>query len=135
MSNITQVVRVDKHMTTLKKGVLASGLDQVLSSRGPYTFFAPSDLAFGKLEPGTIENLLKPENKIKLTDLLNHHVVEGKINFSELKDGDKLKSLNGKELLVKVDNAKVSIDGATIQNHDVLTSNGVIHSLDSVLEN
>jgi uncharacterized surface protein with fasciclin (FAS1) repeats len=122
-------------MTTLKKGVIASGLDQVLSSRGPYTFFAPSDLAFGKLESGTIEDLLKPENKIKLTDLLNHHVVEGKINFKDLKDGDKLKSLNGKMLVVKVDNAKVSVDGATIQNPDVLTSNGVIHSLDTVLKN
>ena len=135
MSNITQVVRVDKHMTTLKKGVLASGLDQLLSGRGPYTVFAPSDLAFGKLESGTIENLLKPENKIQLTDLLNHHVVEGKINFRELKDGDQLTSLNGKILSVTVDNAKVSIDGATIQNHDVQTSNGVIHSLDTVLEN
>ena len=135
MSNITQVVRTDKHMTTFKKGVIASGLDQVLSGRGPYTVFAPSDLAFGKLEAGTIENLLKPENKIKLTDLLNHHVVEGKINFRELKDGDQLKTLNGKLLSVKIDNAKVSIEGATIINRDVATSNGVIHSLDTVLEN
>ena len=135
MSNITQVVRVDKYMTTFKKGVVASGLDQVLSGRGPYTVFAPSDLAFGKLESGAIENLLKPENKIKLTELLNNHVVAGKINFKELRDGDKLKSLNGKILSVKIDNATVSVEGATIQTRDVQTSNGVIHSLDTVLEN
>ncbi|MFL5808934.1 MAG: fasciclin domain-containing protein [Flavisolibacter sp.] len=135
MSNITQVVNNEKEMTTFKKGVLAAGLDQTLSSTGPFTVFAPTDLAFGKLEAGMVENLLKPENKIKLTALLNHHVVAGKINFKDLKDGDKLKSMNGKELVVKVANAKVSVDGATIQNHDVSTSNGVIHSLDTVLKN
>jgi uncharacterized surface protein with fasciclin (FAS1) repeats len=135
MSNITQVVNVEKNMTTLKRGIVASGLDQVLSGKGPFTVFAPSDMAFAKLESGTIEGLLKPENKIKLTALLNHHVVAGKINFKELKDGDKLKSLNGKELSVKVKDAKVSIDGATVQNRDVASSNGVIYSLDTVLKN
>lgn len=122
-------------MTTFKRGVLASGLDQILSGTGPYTVFAPSDLAFGKLEAGIIENLLKPESKVKLTELMNHHVVSGKINFKDLKDGDKLKSLDGKELSVKVANSMVSVNGATIQNRDVQTSNGVIHSLDTVLKN
>lgn len=135
MSNITQVVNAEKNMTTLKKGIVASGLDQVLSGAGPFTVFAPSDMAFGKLESGTIEGLLKPENKLKLTALLNHHVVAGKISFKDLKDGDKLKSLNGKELSVKVKDAKVSIDGATVQNRDVASSNGVIHTLDTVLSN
>lgn len=135
MSNITQVVNAEKNMTTLKKGIVASGLDQILSGTGPFTVFAPSDMAFNKLESGVIENLLKPENKIKLTSLLNHHVVAGKINFKDLKDGDKLKSLAGKELLVKVKDAKVSIDGATVQTRDVASSNGVIHSLDTVLSN
>ena len=135
MSNITQVVNAEKNMTTLKKGIVASGLDQVLSGAGPFTVFAPSDMAFGKLENGTIESLLKPENKLKLTSLLNQHVVAGKINFKDLKDGDKLKSLNGKELSVKVKDAKVSIGGATVQNRDVASSNGVIHTLDTVLSN
>ena len=75
MSNITQVVKQDKYLTTLNRGVTASGLNQVLSGTGPFTLFAPSDLAFGKLEGGVIENLLKAENKLKLADLLNHHVV------------------------------------------------------------
>src|ERR1044071_5243922 len=135
MSNITQVVNAGKSMTTFKKGVLASGLDQVLSGKGPFTVFAPSDIAFGKLEAGTVEELLKPASKIKLTALLNHHVVAGKINFKNLKDGDKLKSLNGKELSVKVNNARVSVDGAVILSRDVKSSNGVIHLLDSVLKN
>ena len=135
MSNITQVVHDEKNMSTFQKGVIASGMDQILSGAGPFTVFAPTDMAFGKLETGTVETLLKPENKIKLTALLNHHVVAGKINFKDLKDGDKLKSLGGKELSVKVVNAKVTLDGATIQNRDVPTSNGVIHLLDTVLKN
>ncbi|MDO6433657.1 fasciclin domain-containing protein [Flavitalea sp. BT771] len=133
MSNITQVVNVDKHMTTLKKAVMASDLDQVLSSRGPFTVFAPSDIAFAKLEKGILENLLMPENKAKLADLLNCHVVPGKIDFKDLKDGEKLKTVNGKELLVQVNNGEVSIEGANIKSYDTKISNGVIHSLDTVM--
>ena len=135
MSNITQVVKQDKLLTTLNRGVTASGLDQVLSGTGPFTLFAPSDLAFGKLEGGVIENLLKTENKLKLADLLNHHVVAGKVEFKDLKDGDKLKTMSGKELSISIQNSKVSVNGAIIQQRDVKTSNGVIHSLDTVLEN
>jgi uncharacterized surface protein with fasciclin (FAS1) repeats len=134
MSNITQVVNVDKNMTTLKKGVIASGLNKTLSETGPFTVFAPSDKAFNKLDKTVVEGLLKPENKAKLVDLLNHHVVAGKILAKDLKDGEKLKDMNGKELHVHVREGKVSIDGANIEGHDVETSNGVIHSLDTVLE-
>lgn len=133
MSNIAQVVNVDKNMTTLKKGVNASGLDQVLSSTGPFTVFAPTDIAFGKLDKGILDNLLKPENKTKLTDLLNHHVVAGKINFKDLKDGEKLKTVNGRELLVHVKDGYTTISGAKIQGHDVQATNGVIHSLETVM--
>ena len=135
MSNITQVVKQDKYLTTLNRGVAASGLNQVLSGTGPFTLFAPSDLAFGKLEGGIITNLLKAENKLKLIDLLNHHVVAGKIEFKDLKDGEKFKTMNGKELSVIIKDGKVSVNGAIIQQRDVKTSNGVIHSLDTVLEN
>ena len=133
MSNIAQLVNVEKNMTTLKKTVLASGFDQVLSGKGPFTVFAPTDTAFGKLDKTEVENLLKPENKTKLTDLLNHHVVVGKINFKDLKDGEKLKTVNGKELKVQIKDGHASIEGAKIQDHDVEASNGVIHSLDSVM--
>lgn len=135
MSNITQVFRNAKNMTTLNKGVIAAGMDRMLSGTGPYTVFAPSDMAFSKLEPGVVEDLLKSENKVKLTDLLNLHVIEGKFNIKDLKDGQQLKTLNGKELLVKVTNDKITVDGATIQSRDVKTSNGVIHSLDMLLKN
>ena len=133
MSNITQVVNVDKHLTTLKKAVMASDLDQVLSSTGPYTVFAPSDTAFEKLDKGVMENLLKPENKTKLADFLNYHVVLGKIYFKDFKDGDTLKTVNGKELLVHVKNGEVTINDAKLKSNDTKISNGVIHSLDAVI--
>ena len=133
MSNITQVVNAEKNMTILKKSVSASGLDSVLSGAGPYTVFAPNDLAFEKLEKGVLDNLLKPENKAKLTDVLNYHVVSGKVNFKDLKDGEKLKALNGKELHVHVKDGHVRIEGAEILSHYLSSSNGVIHSLDTVM--
>jgi uncharacterized surface protein with fasciclin (FAS1) repeats len=135
MSNITQVVNTDKHMTTLKKGMKAAGLDQLWSSTGPFTIFAPSDIAFAKLEAGTMEDLLQPENKVKLSALLQHHVVAGKINYKDLKDGDKLTSLDGKELQVQVKEGKVTVDGSAIQLQDMASSNGVMHSIDTVLHN
>ena len=133
MSNIAQLVNVEKNMTTLKKSVHATGLDQVLSGKGPFTVFAPTDIAFGKLDKGTLDSLLKPENKMKLTDLLNHHVVEGKINFKDLKDGEKLKTVNGKQLVVHVKDGHTTVDGAIIQSHDVQATNGIIHSLETVM--
>jgi len=133
MSNITQVVNVDKNLTTLKKSVIAAGFDKKLSEAGPFTIFAPSDKAFNKLDKQVLENLLKPENKTKLVDLLNHHVVAGKIAFKDLKDGEKLKTISGKELHVHVKEGTVSIDDARIEGQDVQTSNGVIYSLETVM--
>jgi len=133
MSNITQVVRTDENLTTLKKGVIASGVDQVLEAIGPYTLLAPLDMAFRKLDGNTLADLLKPESKVQLTRLLQQHVVVGKVNFKDLKDGSKLTTLLGKHLSVKVQDGNVSIDNATIQTHDIQASNGVIHSLDTVL--
>lgn len=132
MSNITQVVNTDKYLKTLKKGVHSSDLDQLLSSTGPFTFFAPSDLAFEKLEPGLMRNLLEPQNKLRLTDLLNNHIVSGAVSFKDLKDGDTLKTINGKQLAVEVKNGAVNIDGAVILGRDAKISNGVMHSTDTV---
>lgn len=133
MSNITQVVNVDKNMTILKKSVIASGLDKVLSGTGPFTVFAPNDAAFEKLEKGVLDNLLKPENKARLVDVLNYHVVSGKVDFKDLKDGERLKTLNGKELHVHAKDGHVRIGGAEILRHDLPLSNGVIHHLDKVM--
>lgn len=134
MSNITQIVNVDKNMTTLKKGVVASGLSKTLSESGPYTIFAPSDKAFEKLDKKVVESLLNPESKAKLTELLNHHVVAGKIHHKDLKDGEKLKTLNGDELRVVVKEGVVSVDGAHIQGHGIDASNGSVYSLDTVIQ-
>lgn len=133
MSNIAQLVNEEKNMTTLKKTVIASGLEHVLSGKGPFTVFAPTDTAFDKLDKSVMANLLKPENKTKLIDLINRHVVAGKINFIDLKDGEKLKTIDGKNLKVNVKDGKASIDGAKIQSHDVQATNGVIHSVDTVM--
>jgi len=133
MSNITQVVNVDKNLKTLKKGVHASDLDQLLSSTGPYTFFAPSDLAFEKLEKGTMDKLLEPQNRAKMADLINNHIVSGKIAFDALKDGDTLTTINGKSLLVQVKDGATHIGASTILPRDIKISNGVIHSSDTVM--
>ncbi|HEX6432043.1 MAG TPA: fasciclin domain-containing protein [Niastella sp.] len=132
MSNITQVVNTDKNLKTLKQSVHSSDLDQLLSSTGPFTFFAPSDLAFEKLEKGFLENLLLPENKTKLIDLLNNHIVKGKIHFKDLKDGDSLETVNGNQLKVEVANGKVSIRDAAVVGRDAKITNGVLHSTDTV---
>jgi uncharacterized surface protein with fasciclin (FAS1) repeats len=133
MSNITQVVNDDENMTTLKKGVNASGLDKVLSSNGPYTVFAPSDLAFRKMETGKFEMLLKPENKTKLKDILNYHIVSGKVGYNDLKDVEKLNTISGQHLSIAVRESRVHIEGAEIEARDLQTSNGVIHVLDTVM--
>ncbi|MFZ1855811.1 MAG: fasciclin domain-containing protein [Chitinophagaceae bacterium] len=134
MSNITQVVNADKLLKTLKKSVHASDLDQLLSSSGPYTFFAPSDLAFEKLEKGRIEKLMEPQNRSQLAGLLNNHIVSGMISFKDLKDGDKLTTVNGKELLVQEKDGTVSIGDSTILPREAKISNGVIHLADAVIE-
>src|SRR6187431_2431098 len=123
MSNLTQVVNVDKNLKTLKKTVHASDIDQLLSSRGPFTFFAPSDTAFQKLEKGLLEKLFEPQNRKRLADLLSNHIVNGKIGYKELKDGDKLTTVNG----------TVSIADIPVQPRDVKILNGVIHVMDTVI--
>jgi uncharacterized surface protein with fasciclin (FAS1) repeats len=134
MSNITQVVNVEKNLKTLKKSVHASDRDQLLSSMGPYTFFAPTDVAFEKLAKGMMEKLLEPQNRPQLTDLLNNHIVSGKIAFADLKDGDKLKTVNGKELLVQEKNGTVSIGDISIQPRDAKISNGILYLMDTVIQ-
>ena len=133
MSNITQVVNTDKNLKTLKRGVHASDLDQLLSSTGPFTFFAPSDLAFEKLQKGMLENLLEPQNRNKLAELMNNHIVTGKIFFNELKDGDNLTTINGRKLLIQVTDGRVSIGDTVILANPAKISNGVMHSADTVM--
>jgi uncharacterized surface protein with fasciclin (FAS1) repeats len=134
MSNIVDVVVADRNLGTLLRSFNATKLAEDLRKTGPFTVFAPTDLAFGKLAAGEMTELMKPENNIKLTGILNQHVVQGKTNFKDLVDGQKLKTVNGKEFSVEVKNGAVSINGARIQGRDMEASNGVVHSLDKVIQ-
>ena len=136
--NIIQNAVNSKEHTTLVAAVKAADLVDTLSGKGPFTVFAPTNAAFGKLPAGTVETLVKPENKATLTKILTYHVVPGKLAASDLKDGMKLKTAEGEELTVKKDDGKVWIVDAkggksmvTISN--VNQSNGVIHVVDTVL--
>lgn len=133
MSNIVEVVAADKNLAVLGKSVKAAGMENKLSQNGPFTVFAPTDLAFGKLSQGQWPELLKPENKAQLEGIMNHHVVPGKTNFKDLVDGQTLKTVGGQELHVKIVNGAVDIEGARIQGRDMEASNGVVHSLDRVV--
>lgn len=136
--NIVQNAVNSKDHTTLVAAVKAAGLVETLESKGPFTVFAPTNAAFGKLPAGTVDTLVKPENKATLTKILTYHVVPGKLAASDLKDGMKLKTAEGEQLTVKHDGSKVWIVDAkggssmvTISN--VNQSNGVIHVVDTVL--
>ena len=133
MRNVIEVVVADRNLGTLLKGFKAVQLENELSKKGPYTVFAPSDLAFGKLPTGQLAELMKPENKEKLEDIMNGHVVLGKNNFEDLVNGQTLKTINGKNLYVVIKSGDVSINGSKIESRDMHASNGIVHSLDTVI--
>jgi uncharacterized surface protein with fasciclin (FAS1) repeats len=117
---------------TLVAAVKAAGLVETLQGKGPFTVFAPTDEAFAKLPAGTVEDLLKPENKEKLTAILTYHVVPGKVMAADVKTM-MVKTVNGKELSIKVDEGKVNVNNATVIKTDIAASNGVVHVIDTVL--
>jgi uncharacterized surface protein with fasciclin (FAS1) repeats len=132
---IVEVAVGNKSFTTLVAAVKAAGLVETLSGTGPFTVFAPTDEAFAKLPKGTVEELVKPENKEKLTAILTYHVLAGKVMAADAiaADGKMVKTVNGQELAVKVKDGKVMINDATVIIADVAASNGVIHAIDTVL--
>jgi uncharacterized surface protein with fasciclin (FAS1) repeats len=119
--------------TTLVAAVTAAGLVETLSGPGPFTIFAPTNAAFAALPAGTVENLVKPENKDQLTSILTYHVVAGNVMAADLTDGQRVKTLNGQELTVSIANGVVKINGATVTAADLAGSNGVIHVVDGVI--
>lgn len=118
---------------TLAAALKAAGLIDTLKGDGPFTVFAPTDEAFAKLPEGTVENLLKPENKEKLAAILKYHVVPAKAMAKDVSDMTSAPTVNGKKLKLQVDGGKVMVDEATVTKADIETSNGVIHVIDSVL--
>ena len=119
--------------TTLVAAVKAAGLVETLKGAGPFTVFAPTNAAFAALPAGTVDNLLKAENKAKLTGILTYHVVAGAVKAADLKDGQKIKTVQGEELTVSIKDGKVMINGANVTIADVISSNGVTHVIDAVL--
>ena len=117
---------------TLVAAVKAAGLVETLQGTGPFTVFAPTDEAFAKLPKGTVEDLLKPENKEKLVAILTYHVVSGKVMAADVKTM-KAKTVNGQSLDVKVTDGAVTVDNAKVVKTDVAASNGVIHVIDTVV--
>ncbi len=117
---------------TLAAALGAAGLVDTLKGDGPFTVFAPTDTAFAALPAGTVEDLLKPENKDKLTAILTYHVVPGKVMSTDLVDDMEAATVQGSSVTIDLDNG-VMVDGATVVAADIEATNGVIHVIDKVL--
>ncbi len=118
---------------TLAAALGAAGLVDTLKGDGPFTVFAPTDDAFAKLPAGTVESLLKPENKDQLTAILTYHVVAGKVKAADVVKLDSASTVNGADVSISVKGDAVMINNATVVSADVKASNGVIHVIDTVL--
>jgi uncharacterized surface protein with fasciclin (FAS1) repeats len=118
---------------TLAAALTAAGLVETLKGAGPFTVFAPTDAAFAKLPAGTVDNLLKPENKDQLTAVLTYHVVPGKVMAADVVKITEAKTVNGAAITVKVDGETVMINDAKVTGADIAASNGVIHVIDTVI--
>jgi uncharacterized surface protein with fasciclin (FAS1) repeats len=118
---------------TLVTAVQAAGLVETLKGPGPFTVFAPTDEAFAKLPKGTLDDLLKPENKERLVSILTYHVVPGKVMAADVVKLKKAKTVQGSEASIKVKGKKVMVDKANVVKTDVGASNGVIHVIDAVM--
>jgi uncharacterized surface protein with fasciclin (FAS1) repeats len=123
----------DGNFKTLVAAIQAAGLAETLNSKGPFTVFAPTDEAFNKLPAGTVETLLKPENKEKLRSILLYHVVAGNVTAAKVMKMSSAKTLDGQELNLMFNDGTVMVNDAKVIKADVMASNGVIHVIDTVL--
>ena len=131
--DIVEVAASAGSFKTLVAAVQAAGLVDVLKGDGPLTVFAPTDAAFAKLPAGTVENLLKPENKDKLISVLTYHVVPGRVTAGEVVKLSSAKTVNGRALRINAKDGKVMVDNARVTTTDIMASNGIIHVIDSVV--
>jgi len=118
---------------TLVTAVKAAGLVDTLKGPGPFTVFAPTDEAFAKLPPGTLESLLKPENKAKLESILTYHVVAGRLMAKDVVKLHSAKTVEGQDIVIKTLKGRVMVGNAHVTKTDIVASNGVIHVIDAVL--
>lgn len=130
--NLVEIAAGSPDHTTLVAAVKAAGLVDTLSGPGPFTIFAPTNAAFEKLPAGTVESLLKPENKAKLVAILTYHVVPAKVLAADVKTGE-APTVNGKPLKIKAGESGVMVNSAKVTATDLVGSNGVIHVIDTVL--
>ncbi len=130
--NIVGLAAETESLSTLVTAVKAAGLVETLSGKGPFTVFAPTNAAFEALPDGTLEMLLKPENKDKLIAVLTYYVVSGKVYAKDLKAGQKAKSVQGEEITVSLKGG-AKVNGAKVAMADVKASNGVVHVIDQVI--
>jgi uncharacterized surface protein with fasciclin (FAS1) repeats len=130
--NLIVLANANGSFKTLIKALTAAGLTDTLQGDGPFTIFAPTDAAFAKLPQDAVRDLLKPENKQILRQVLTYHVVSGKVLSSDLKSGE-LKSLQGDPITVKVNTNGVEINDANVTKADIQGSNGVIHQIDNLI--
>jgi len=134
--DIVDVAAAAPNFKTLVAAVKAAGLVDTLKGDGPFTVFAPTDAAFAKLPKGTVESLLKPENKAKLVAILTYHVVKGKVmaaDVMKLKSGTQVATVEGKSIVIKHGKAGVMVNNARVIKTDIEASNGVIHVIDTVI--
>ena len=129
---IVGIAAGNEDFSTLVAAVKAAGLVETLSGEGPFTVFAPTNDAFAKLPEGTVETLLKPENKDKLISILTYHVVPAKVMAADVKAGE-VPTVNGGKAAISITDGAVKIDKATVIKTDIEGSNGVIHVIDSVI--
>ena len=132
-ADIVDLAVQTEFLSTLVAAVKAGDLVDVLKGEGPFTVFAPTNEAFAKLPAGTLADLLKPENKAKLVEILTYHVVPGKVMSSDLKDGMKAKTAQGSEVTISLTGGKAMVNNATITTADIEASNGVVHVIDTVI--
>lgn len=118
---------------TLAAALQAAALVDTLKGPGPFTVFAPTDEAFAKLPAGTVEDLLKPENKQKLISILTYHIVAGKVMANDVVKLHDAKTVNGQDVNIMVEGGKVMVDNANVIKTDIQCTNGVIHVIDTVL--
>ena len=131
--DVVGTAAANEQFSTLVTAVKAAGLVETLKSKGPFTVFAPTNDAFAALPKGTVENLLKPENKNKLAAILKHHVVSGKVMASDV-SGKKLSQATVNGTKINIDGTSgVTVSGAKVISADLVTTNGVIHVIDKVL--
>jgi uncharacterized surface protein with fasciclin (FAS1) repeats len=131
--NIVDTAVSSGQFKTLTAAINAAGLTETLKGPGPFTVFAPTDTAFAKLPAGTVENLLKPENKAQLAAILTYHVVPGAVMAADVVKLTEAKTVNGKTVAVHATGNTVMVNNAEVITTDIPASNGVIHVIDAVL--